>query len=228
MEEPWEPNVEAKEPGEGAPDNLNHLEKKKTKESLKCQLTDAEISELGKQAARAGAAIRQILEVLAGLQEETPVPEEEELWDTSEFDKLVEAKFSTIKEAEEYKKRYHLLQTFLDLTAAGQKRKMTVPQLKVIAAARFESFWEAFEIYVAQRTTPARQEPPKKTKSQTQEPKTETETPAESPKETERFEVKGPPGQQENQSAGEQTGAEPTVTPESDPNLRFLTRRDSA
>ncbi len=62
MTEPWEePNAtsqsnEAPPIEEAAED---HIQTKKSRESLKCLLTESEISELGKRGARAGAAIRQ-------------------------------------------------------------------------------------------------------------------------------------------------------------------------
>ena len=68
MTEPWEQNAGAEEPDLEASSNQSgeaeealedHIQTKKTRESLKCPLTEAEIAELGKQASRAGAAIRQ-------------------------------------------------------------------------------------------------------------------------------------------------------------------------
>ncbi len=156
------------------------------------------------------------------LPEETPEPEKEEALDTSKFDKLVEEKFATIKETEEYKRQYHLLQTFLETTAAGQKKKMTVPQLKVMAAGMFDSFWDAFEKYMAKQTPPAesketkeppKEEPPKEPPKE-EPPKEKEEPPKEPPKETETKETKETEtetpgktetsGQQENLWTGEQ------------------------
>jgi len=92
-------------------------------------------------------------------------PAKEETLDTSAFDKQVEEKFAGIKEADEYKAKYQALQNFLQVTANGQKKKMTVPALKVMAGApnMFPSFWDAFEKYLSKQQTPPPAEPPAET-----------------------------------------------------------------
>ncbi len=64
-----------------------------------------------------------------------PTPAKEENLDTSAFDKLVDEKLTGITEAEAYKAKYQALQAFLQVTADGQKKKMSVPALKVMAGA---------------------------------------------------------------------------------------------
>ena len=88
-------------------------------------------------------------------------PKDEAL-DTSAFDKLAEEKLAGIKEAEEYKAKYQALQAFLQVTADDQKKKMSVPALKVMAGATnmFPSFWDAFEKYVAKQTAAAAETAP--------------------------------------------------------------------
>ncbi len=186
---------------------------------------------------------------LPELPEETPEPEKEEALDTSKFDKLVEEKFATIKEAEEYKRQYHLLQTFLETTAAGQKKKMTVPQLKVMAAGMFDSFWDAFEKYMAKQTPPAesketkeppKEEPPKEPPKE-EPPKEKEEPPKEPPKETETKETETETpgktetsGQQESLWTGDgdgdpkASGNDVEAGQDPEERSRFLARRQAA
>ena len=82
-----------------------------------------------------------------------PPPAKEETLDTSAFDKQVDAKFAGITEAEEYKVKYQALQGFLKVTADGQKKKMSVAALKVMAGTpnMFESFWASYEKFFAKQ-----------------------------------------------------------------------------
>ena len=108
---------------------------------------------------------------LGGGEAADPTPAKEENLDTSAFDKLVDEKLAGITEAEAYKAKYQALQAFLQVTADGQKKKMSVPALKVMAGApnMFPSFWDAFEKYVAKQTpaaaetAPATENPPAET-----------------------------------------------------------------
>ena len=83
----------------------------------------------------------------------------------------MDEKLAGITEAEAYKAKYQALQAFLQVTADGQKKKMSVPALKVMAGApnMFPSFWDAFEKYVAKQTpaaaetAPATENPPAET-----------------------------------------------------------------
>ncbi len=89
---------------------------------------------------------------------------QEEVLDTSAFDKLMNERFAGITEAEEYKAKYQSLQAFLQITADGQKKKMSVAQLKVMAGdpKKFPSFWDAYEKFFAKNLAeqkPAAAEP---------------------------------------------------------------------